>query len=383
MNGYPNDHSPEERTSCAYSFKRVFKTCVSKFTLTAFCLAVSGGIVMIISRISPEFAEFWNGTAGSYIRVILAYLTNVLPFSLAELLLLCVPIILALLISYGIKYASRTVNTAWRFGISCFAFLALILAVRDLSFTSGYYTRPIEDRMGIQKQTVTSQKLERTARILLREADRLTNEINYLPSGRSFSGMDTDDISKELNQAYKKVCDEYDFITDMYCRVKPIVLSEPMAYTHIAGVYTYYTGEANLNVSYPDYTLPYSAAHEMAHQRGIVMEEEANFVAFLACINSDDPYIRYSGYLEVYGYVASALFMTDAEAYYSVLTDMPEDIRRELKVAAEAFEPYEDNVAADISDKVNDTYLKVNGQEAGTLSYELVVELAVAYFAER
>ena len=49
----------------------------------------------------------------------------------------------------------------------------------------------------------------------------------------------------------------------------------------------------------------------MAHQRGIAREDEANFIAFLVCMASDDPYIRYSGYLEVYEYVASSLYSDD------------------------------------------------------------------------
>ena len=92
-----------------------------------------------------------------------------------------------------------------------------------------------------------------------------------------------------------------------------------MSDLQISGIYSFFTGEANVNVEYPDYCLPFTAAHELSHQRGICRENEANFVAFLVCIGSEDDYIRYSGYLNVYEYLASALYRADKELYKSAL----------------------------------------------------------------
>ena len=36
-----------------------------------------------------------------------------------------------------------------------------------------------------------------------------------------------------------------------------------------------------MNVDYNDYNLVFTCAHEMAHQRGLSKEDEANFIAFL------------------------------------------------------------------------------------------------------
>ena len=43
------------------------------------------------------------------------------------------------------------------------------------------------------------------------------------------------------------------------------------------------------------------------------------------------------------------------------------------------FDPYRSSTAATVTDTVNDTYLKWQGESAGTQSYGLVVDLAVAY----
>jgi len=158
-----------------------------------------------------------------------------------------------------------------------------------------------------------------------------------------------------------------------------VILSEPMTYTHIAGVYSFFTGEANVNTNFPDYTIPFTVAHELAHQRGIAREDEANFVAFLVCKESDDPYIRYSGYLNLFEYVSSALYSADQELYAKVASTLNTDVRYELMAYSKFFDKYRDSVAADVSGAVNDAYLKLQGTE-GTRSYGLVVDLAVAYY---
>jgi hypothetical protein len=154
-----------------------------------------------------------------------------------------------------------------------------------------------------------------------------------------------------------------------------------MTYTHISGVYTFITGETNLNINYPDYVVAYSGAHELAHQRGIAREDEANFVAYLACASSDDDYLRYSGYLSLYRYVASALSAADRELYIETASGLDSRVTAEMAAYSAFFDKYRENTVADVSDKMNDTYLTAQGT-AGSRSYGMVVDLAVAYFAE-
>ena len=204
------------------------------------------------------------------------------------------------------------------------------------------------------------------------------DEIAYRPDGFSIMPYSHSGMNAQLMKAYDTVCDEYAFVPRLYSRIKPVILSEPWTYTHISGVYTYFTGEANLNMNFPDYTLPYTAAHEMAHQRGIAREDEANFVAFLVCAASDDEYIRYSGYLNLYEYVANALYSADKEAYSEVRAKLEPAARKEMSAYSAFFDKYRENVAANVTGAVNNAYLTIQGTP-GTKSYGMVVDLAVAY----
>lgn len=42
-----------------------------------------------------------------------------------------------------------------------------------------------------------------------------------------------------------------------------------------------------------------------------------------------------------------------------------------------------ESTLSEVSDQVNDTYLKLNGQEQGVQSYDRMVELVVAFFKDK
>jgi len=230
-------------------------------------------------------------------------------------------------------------------------------------------------------EEVSAEELAQTARILAEHVNGELDSITFRFQSHSVMPYDFDTMSGHLMDAYERVCEKYPFIQKLHSRVKPIALSEPMTYTHISGVYTMFTGESNVNVNYPDYVIPYTAAHELAHQRGIARENEANFVAFLVCMEAEDPYIRYSGYVNMYEYVSSALYSASPELYREVLYSLDMRMRYEMIAYNTFFDQYRENKVAEVSEAVNNSYLVIQGTE-GTKSYGMVVDLAVAYLTK-
>ena len=147
------------------------------------------------------------------------------------------------------------------------------------------------------------------------------------------------------------------------------------------GIYSFFTGESNVNVEYPDYNLPFTTAHEMAHQRGIARENEANFIAFLVCISSDDAYIRYSGYLSMLEYFLSAAYSTDKAVYPDLFATISENAIEDIRASNAVTLAHKDSLIGKINDKLNDNYLKFNGTE-GVISYGYVVRLTVGYYRQ-
>ena len=212
------------------------------------------------------------------------------------------------------------------------------------------------------------------------ETGKLCGDVDFAFGGASVMPFENyDRMCRDLMIGYERLHRDHPIFSNFSSAVKPVILSEPMSYTHITGIYTFFTGEANLNVNFPDYSLPFTAAHELAHQRGFAREKEANFIAFLVCINSDQPYTRYSGYVNLVEYLSNALYSANRDLWEDTFYTLDMRIRYEMQAYNDFYDKYRESVAADVSNAVNDTYLKVQGQTEGTKSYGLVVDLAVAH----
>lgn len=360
--------------------RKKLKYIFSPLSIVLLAIFVLGLAVLFIARANTEFADFWNRYIASVPRGALAYITNIIPFSLAETFIITLPLWIAVIIRYVIKHkvAARWSSTL-RFSVTLLSIASLMLSVLNLCFSPGYSTSSLDKKLDLERRKVTAEELYITGDMLTNELSRLAEQVNYSPDGESFMPYTFGEMTKKLNEAYSELCDDHSFIPRLYSRPKKVMLSEPWTYTHIAGVYTYFTGEANVNVNFPDYTLPFTAAHEMAHQRGIAREDEANFIAFLVCMESDDPYIRYSACLSMYEYVANVLYRADKDMYRQLYQNTDGRIKAEEAAYGRFFEKYKDNIAADVSGAVNDSYLQSQGQSEGSRSYGLVVDLAVAY----
>ncbi len=360
------------------SKRRLPRVCVASYLL----LAVSIVIYIAFTR-SSAFADWWNGGIGSVGRRLFAYLFAWLPVSFAELLVLLIPMLVPLVIYIGFKYFCDSFRAMMTYIGILLSVLALVASIFIWNFAAGYWGTPLDQKLGLDRRECSAEELYLTAEILSAEMHDLSDEIIFLEDGTSLMPYSYAEMNEKLLYAYESFTEEHDFIDHFYSRVKPIMLSEPMSYTHITGVYSFFTGEANINVNFPDYCVPFTAAHELAHQRGISREDEANFIAFLVCMESDDPYIRYSACLNVYEYVANALAGANGKLFNQSYADLPVEVQREEAAYVEFFEKYKDNVAADISDVTNDAYLQSQGVPQGSRSYNLVVDLAVAYFRPR
>lgn len=370
---------PEKKTSENF-IKGFLKACPIPCTV-AFAVGIIALTVHLISGVSSAFADFIARYIGGTVRFVLAKATGWIPFSLAEMLVILSPIILAVLIVFAVKAVRSTKKNAYM-RYMCFL-LAVITTLYSLFvFTIGtaYKGTTLYEKLGVEKPKYEDPgDLVALSHYLRDRANECAEDITFDTMYGSLMPYGRKELNDLLNEACVKASEKYKFISPLRSRFKDVVLSEPMTYTHISGVYSYFTGESNININFPDYTIPFTAAHEMAHQRGIAREEEANFVAYLICMESDDSYIRYSAYISLLEYVQSALYKADKAAYSELYYSLGENILIEYEAYDRFFDNYRKSVASNVSGAINDTYLKSQGQSKGTMSYSLVVGLAIAY----
>ena len=346
-----------------------FLFCLLLFAISAFLYA--------ISMISPAFADRIDAVVGQNLRRILAAITSPVPFSVGEVLLVLLPgafCLVFLLLFRRTGNASRVFLHSLGIVLLVFSMFLSVLGV-------SYRKTTLDGRMGITRAPVRSEELLSTAELLLSMASAELDGISFGEDGSSVMPYDLDTLSLCLTDAYARLEEDTGLVENFPSKIKGVALSVPMSYAHLLGIYFFFTGEANINMDYPDVERPSTAAHELAHQRGIAREDEANFVAFLVSRYSDDPYVRYAGALDLYRHVASALYRADPECYFTLFDGMDERIRGELSALSAHQKKYSGNRLGEISSTLNDAYLKVNGTQ-GEQSYGLVVDLAVAYFKQ-
>ena len=330
-------------------------------------------LLHLFSALFTPVADFAHRYVAAPVRALLGYITGLFPFSLAEWVILLIPLWLFLLVFCAVK-AARSGKATKRMIAVLLALLMVFYVLFVLTLGLGYLTTPLDGRLALPEVKVNAASLYQTAEWLLEEIERvLPQSIGEEGSLLPYSYAE---MNSALRDGYRSLKGQYSFLSTLEVGTKPILASHPMAYTGITGIYTFFTGEANVNTVYPDYATVFTAAHEMAHQRGISREDEANFVAFLACAAAEDPYIRYAGHLNLFQYVYNALYSADKALALSL--PLPDGVKKEFNAYNAVYDKYDNTGIGAFSEAVNNVYLEAMGTE-GVVSYGLVVNLAVAY----
>jgi hypothetical protein len=162
-------------------------------------------------------------------------------------------------------------------------------------------------------------------------------------------------------------------------RPKPVLSSALMSYAGITGIYFPITAEANVNTDITDAEIPFTICHELAHQLGYAREDEANFIAWIACVNSPYEDYRYSGALMALTNTLNALYERDRAAWDRIRGACSPAVNADLNATGRYWQRYEGPVS-EISETINDTFLRTNGQTDGVQSYGRMVDLIIAYY---
>ena len=243
------------------------------------------------------------------------------------------------------------------------------------------YADGFQEKSGLYAQPVALEDLQAVTAYFARQVAQTAPGV-----ARDEDGVFAEDrraILENSVRAYDALEEEYPFLAFDDTGVKPVYFSRFLSALDFTGIYCPFTGESNVNVDSPASMLPATAAHELAHQRGITSEQECNFLAILASTTCGDEVYAYSGWLSGYIYLGNALYRVDPEAYWAIRSALPETVQADLRYQNEYWDQFEDKAAQRVSNRVYDSFLKGYGQELGLQSYGTVVDLLVTYYKDR
>jgi hypothetical protein len=339
--------------------------------------------------------EAMYGKAGPAIARALSLATGAVPFSVAEALVFAYLAYRGFQSARGLARAARRVRT-WRRTIAA----GLLTAARDAGMIlTGFYILwgwnysrpPVEERLHLPA-AATETDAEFVASLsteFLERANAAYREIHgsddagaptTLPTQWSVVDQSVEEGWREL-AANPRLATGFDPHLDARRgRGKRLVAGELLSYLGLSGFYFPFTGEANVNGGIPAVAMPQVLAHEKAHQRGIGPEDEANFLGFLAAASSRDAYARYSACVFAHRQLLRVLLSLDRDRSEQVMKRRLPGVQRDITDLNAYWRKYEGR-ASEVSEKLNDAYLKSNRVEGGVASYGKSVELLLRYAA--
>lgn len=236
------------------------------------------------------------------------------------------------------------------------------------------YQRPLLfELLGYEQRKAGTPELEALGRMLVESVNQAYTEAHAGGRPTPESG----EIVKLLRESFDSAPEFALLPRGDLAPPKPVYSSEVLTRLGISGVYFPFTAEPNYNADVPDFQVPFSIAHEMAHQRGVARESEANFVAYVVCVNSRDPFVRYSGYRNGLG-VLSELSRVEPERARELAKQLGAGYRDDSRRAAQ-FWAKASGAAGALSYRVNDLYLRANRVKAGAADYSNSTTLIIAY----
>ena len=331
------------------------------------------------------------------IRYVLDYSIGWLPFPLMYLLLVVVLglLFLPLIRKWRAKGLARKANTqadgnpsgktererftvkllrgihllgAWIGGI---AFLFLIM------WGYNYQRVPVEDQMGLTPIPLNADQIESAAIEALVKLKSARDKVTRDTAALSPSDF-PEDLPGVMREELSRTLVANGFPAPGRVRVKRIWPGGAMMRLGVAGIYIPFTGQGNIPHDMPIVDQPFTIAHEMSHAMGFGDEGTCNFLAFLACEQSEYPAVVYSGRLNYWSYISRELNRADPERYATVSLGLSPGVKADLEVLRDYSRKYRSFMTL-IGYRVNNAYLKTQGVKEGVKSYNRLVVLVEAW----
>jgi hypothetical protein len=240
-----------------------------------------------------------------------------------------------------------------------------------------YYKLPLHQQLEIPYQYTTEELFQFTEKVLYK-----TNSLQLtLASNDSLPveySMNFDILKDDVYKAFASL--EGDTTLQLLPRtrnLKKSIISGPLTYMGFAGYINPFTNEAQINSWMPASKWYITSTHEIAHQLGYAMENEANFVATYVCTQQEEnKLMQYAGFSFALKYCLNELYYRDRDKFEYLYNCIHEGVLLNFRQQNEFWEKY-DNALEPIFKLIYGTYLQANNQPDGMETYSYVTALLV------
>lgn len=282
------------------------------------------GFQLLLRRF-PPFSAWVDRTLGAPVRSALSSLSSGIPFSLTGALLISVPVLFILILVWGYRSLDKKGGFS-RFLLSVLSLLCGFALLFSLTLSPGYHKPPLSEKLSL---TVKEPSGEELAAVTSWLSGLLCDGVPSAPA--------QEELTAALVASYRTLGEKYDFPVNEKFSVKE-ERRGVLSVLGIIGLYAFPFGEITLNAEYPKTSLAFTLAHEMAHASGYSREEEADLMAFLACLESGDEYLCYAGVLGMLQRVLPSLRENSSRLWEEAGEKLPNEAKKEMEKAGQVYE---------------------------------------------
>lgn len=278
----------------------------SKYWRFLLILAVLS-ILMSVTALFPSACDWYTDHIYGYLSSGIAFVTNLIPIPISEIVLICgaamlvlsIPILLLLMFlrkkpKYR-KFCAGWFKTALT-AVACVLFLCVPCALLPVcSHVLG------ADRSALRTE-FNFKELTALYSYLTEGINQAAEEIEISPDG-TVDFYTVEEMQPLLEEAMRGCAADYPRLGLYYPQTKASLISDLHLRMGIGGVTYPPAMEATYNKYEPPVFQPVLNAHELAHVKGFIKENEANFISMTALSQSRDPLLRFSAYDDMLRYV--------------------------------------------------------------------------------
>ncbi len=336
-------------------------------------------IALQILKFFPNFIETYYSTGlFPYLSRMSRFLFGWIPFSIGDVFYLLITI---LALRWVYKNIKRIHKDALQFFIHIAATLSLVYFIFNLLWGFNYYRVPLHQTLNLNTDYTTEQLISTTKRLIIK-SNEMHRQLGFADSVKVELPFTHNEIFKKSVNGYKNLSKKHPNLSYSTLSLKKSSWSLGLTYMGYSGYYNPFSGEAQVNNKIKTYKFPVVSCHEQAHQLGYAAENEANFIAALATINNDDPFIQYTGYIFALRYCVNEIARRDLDTYHDILKTINPGILKSYKEMRDFWESYE-NPFEVISKAFWNQFLLANNQTKGINSYSYMVALVVNYYEDK
>ena len=359
-----------------------------KIIVFAFVLTI---VLNVFSWLIPGFSDYYTRYIFPLWVESYGRLTSMFSFSVGEFLIVA-GIIWLILIPFVKKIRKNTI-----------LLLVMISLIMTLNCFINYHCTPIKDSYKIVSgeddsntdsngqdgsREFTVEELGKLRDYIVNKCNELSSEVERQEDGTLI--YDENEMKNTAKKSMQALGERFPKLSGFYVTPKALLSSGFISQQYMQGYYFPFSMEANYNDIMYVTNKPFTMCHELAHTKSYIFEDEANFLAYLACTGSDDIFFQYSGYLGVLNYVNNAFYENVTKEEYKSHVAVSETVWDDnIFLTDENWKKVEDTAVLDTetvkkaADTFVDTTLKVNGVGDGKASYNRVVELMLLeYYSE-